>query len=120
VVIIGVHGGVTADKLNSMNATTGQVLKWDGTKWKPDIDSVGRGGTGGDNWGTQTAVTDNVTLTGNGTSSTGSALSIKDRGVNSSKLALSAVDSINISRMGANSGQVLKWNGTAWAPAITI
>jgi hypothetical protein len=114
------NGGVTADKLNSMNATTGQVLKWDGTKWKPDIDSVGRGGTGGDNWGTQTAVTDNVTLTGNGTSSTGSALSIKDRGVNSSKLALSAVDSINISRMGANSGQVLKWNGTAWAPAIDL
>jgi len=52
------------------------------------------GGTGGDNWGTQVAMTD-ATLTGSGLGSS----------------------PLKIAQQGANSGQVLKWNGTNWLPA---
>jgi len=36
---------VTAPKLSSMSATTGQVLKWNGSQWGPDTDL-----SGGSNW----------------------------------------------------------------------
>ncbi|MFO7933175.1 MAG: hypothetical protein R6U78_03745, partial [Bacteroidales bacterium] len=49
---------------------------------------------GGDNWGTQTVVTD-ATLSGNGTTAT----------------------PLKIAPQGATTGQALKWNGTTWAPA---
>ncbi len=49
---------------------------------------------GGDNWGTQTSVSDGTTLTGNGTSSSPTKL-----------------DNQN-----ATNGQVLKSNGTTWTP----
>ena len=48
----------------------------------------------GDNWGTQSAITDQ-TLSGDGTAS----LPLK------------------LSQQSASGGQVLKWNGTSWAPA---
>ncbi|HLK98140.1 MAG TPA: hypothetical protein VK364_10255, partial [Hymenobacter sp.] len=72
-------------------ATSGQVLKWNGTTWTPSNDI---GGGTGDNWGTQ-AVVSNATLTGTGV--TGSAL--------------------GLAQQGATTGQVLKWNGTAWTPS---
>lgn len=52
------------------------------------------GGGGGDNWGSQTAFTNNG-ITGNGL----------------------ANNPIGLAQQGAQSGQVLKWNGTSWAPA---
>ncbi len=52
------------------------------------------GGGGSDNWGAQTAFTNNG-LSGNGL----------------------ANNPIGLSQQGAQSGQILKWNGTAWAPA---
>jgi len=54
----------------------------------------GGGGGSGDNWGSQTAFTNNG-LTGNGL----------------------ANNPIGLAQQGAQSGQVLKWNGTAWTPA---
>ena len=72
--------------VTSTGATTNQVLLWNGTQWVPGNIS------GGDNWGTQTAVT-NSTLSGNGTS----------------------VSPLGLAQQGASSGQVLKWNGTNWA-----
>ena len=99
---------------------------------------------GGDNWGTQTVVTD-ATLTGNGTTAT--PLKIADNGITSgkifdgtivtsdladnsvtnakiidtavstNKLANNAVTASKLASMGALNGQVLKWNGTAWNPA---
>lgn len=78
-------------KLAQQGATSGQVLKWNGTTWLPDNDI---GGGAGDNWGTQTVQTDN-TLTGNGTSAT----------------------PLKLAQQSATNGQVLKWNGTAWLPA---
>ncbi|MFN0176795.1 MAG: tail fiber domain-containing protein [Saprospiraceae bacterium] len=52
------------------------------------------GGGGADNWGAQTAFTNNG-ISGNGL----------------------ANNPIGLAQQGAQSGQVLKWNGTAWAPA---
>jgi len=52
------------------------------------------GGTGGDNWGTQVAMTD-ATLAGDGL----------------------GASPLKIAQQGAASGQVLKWNGTSWLPA---
>ncbi len=49
---------------------------------------------GGDNWGSQTVVTD-ATLAGEGTSA----------------------NQLKIAQQGATNGQVLKWNGSTWAPA---
>lgn len=81
-------------KIAQQGATTGQVLKWNGSTWLPDNDI---GGGTGDNWGTQTVQTDN-TLTGNGTSST----------------------PLKLAQQSATNGQVLKWNGTAWLPSADI
>jgi len=89
---------------------------------------------GGDNWGTQTVVTD-ATLAGNGTTAT--PLRIADNGVStvkivnsaitadklaansvtSVKIAAAAVTGEKIAQAGATAGQSLKWNGTTWAPA---
>lgn len=87
------NGAVTAAKLDDMNASTGQVLKFNGTAWAPATDNTGGGGGGGDDWGAQVVVT-NATLTGSGI--VGSALGIAPQG--------------------ATNGQVLKFNGTSWVP----
>ncbi|HSO85513.1 MAG TPA: hypothetical protein VLQ91_03105 [Draconibacterium sp.] len=98
----------------------------------------------GDNWGNQVVIPDN-TLSGNGTVK--SPLKLADNGVTSvhienktvatedladnavtsgklatgsvisAKIATDAVTGDKISQSGATSGQVLKWNGTTWAPA---
>jgi hypothetical protein len=68
--------------------TTGQVLKWDGISWGPAADTdTNTVATGGDLNGAQTSATV-VALQGRGVASTA-----------------------------PTTGQVLKWNGTAWAPA---
>ena len=84
--------GTATNKLNlaQQGATNGQVLQWNGTNWVPSTIATG----GSDNWGTQTAII-NSTLTGNGT----------------------AASPLGIAPQGASNGQVLKWNGTIWAPA---
>lgn len=84
---------INQNQISGTGAITGQVLKWDGSKWTPKNDSLGIGG-GGDNWGTQSASTD-ATLSGNGTSSS----------------------SLKIAQQGASNGQILKWNSTTWMPA---
>ncbi len=139
------NGAITAVKLNSMGATLNQILKWNGTVWAPANESGGGAGdnwgaqtaatgaslTGdgtalnplelakqnatngqvlkwnnaanawlpgneaaGDNWGTQTTAV-GAAITGNGT----------------------AASPINLAKQNANTGQVLKWDGSAWKPA---
>jgi len=85
--------GTAANPLDiaQQGAANGQVLKWNGTAWAPADDT---GGGGGDDWGAQTAQT-TARLSGNGTAGT----------------------PLDIAQQGAANGQVLKWNGTAWAPA---
>jgi Chaperone of endosialidase len=88
------NGAITAPKLDQMGASNGQVLTWSNSadSWIPA--NAGGGGGTADNWGTQVAVT-GTTLSGNGTS--GSPLTL--------------------AQQGATTAQVLKWNGTTWAPA---
>ncbi|NQW42985.1 MAG: hypothetical protein HQ463_06095 [Bacteroidetes bacterium] len=81
---------ITPSQIAVSGAANGQVLKFNGTTWTPSNDVGG----GSDNWGTQTVNTD-ATLSGNGTSG----------------------NTLKIGQNGAASGNVLKWNGTAWAPA---
>ncbi|MFN4254995.1 MAG: hypothetical protein ACK4Q5_08335 [Saprospiraceae bacterium] len=92
----GNYPGPTVAKIQGRNVdaatpATGQVLKWDGSKWTPQNDI---GGGTGDNWGSQTAKTD-VSLAGDGT----------------------AANPLKIAQQGAATDQFLKWNGSAWVPA---
>ena len=77
--------------LAQQGAASGQTLKWNGSQWAPANDLVG---TGGDNWGAQSVVS-NSTLTGAGT----------------------FASPIGLAQQGATIGQTLKWNGSAWAPS---
>ena len=67
--------------------TPGQILKWDGTQWVLANDSVG---SGGDNWGSQVAVT-SAPIIGDGT--------------NSAPISIQA---------GTTAGDILVWNGVQW------
>ncbi|MFN4917611.1 MAG: hypothetical protein ACK5HH_09185, partial [Ignavibacteria bacterium] len=112
-------GVVTAAKMSSMGATTGQVLKWNGTAWQPQKDSVklyfpGQGiaisndtiiNTGG-------SVDTNNLITKNRISANGEVLGKFD----SLYIKDGVVTAAKMSSMGATTGQVLKWNGTTWQP----
>ena len=70
--------------------TGGATVSFDASNHRVIIDAS----AAGDNWGSQVVQT-TARLTGDGTSSS----------------------PLDIAQMGATSGQVLKWNGSAWAPA---
>ena len=71
------------------DADTYLVYYWDGSVWQQFGNA-----SGGDNWGSQVAQV-TARLSGDGTSG----------------------QPLDIAQQGATSGQVLKWNGTSWAPA---
>ena len=88
--------GTSGNPINiaQQGATSGQVMTWDGSMWKPA--TIPSGGAG-DNWGTQTVVSSTV-LTGSGT----------------------VASPLTLAGQGANFGQTLKWDGTKWSPADDI
>jgi len=81
---------INLNQINNSNANVGQTIKWNGTEWVAADDND----TLKDDWGKQ-YVNTNSTLIGKGTST----------------------DLLGIAQQGATNGQVLKWNGTTWAPA---
>ena len=83
------HGAAKYRRSLWQDADTHLVYYWDGAVWQQFGNA-----SGGDNWGTQVAIT-TPRLTGNGTS--GSPL--------------------EIAQQGATTGQVFTWNGSYWAPA---
>lgn len=141
------NGAVTAAKLNSMSASSGQVLKWNGSAWIPSNDltgsvdlSAGPGisisgtapnytitNTGDLNANDDVLITtqangdvtgpfSNLQLKANVVTST----EIADNAVNTSELASGAVTAAKLNSMSASTGQVLKWNGSTWAPATDL
>jgi hypothetical protein len=79
-----------ASQISGSGASSGDVLSWDGTTWKPSAPS---GGGTGDNWGTQ-SVSVSTNFTGNGTTAS----------------------PLGLAQQGALNGQILKWNGSNWIP----
>jgi hypothetical protein len=148
------NGAVTANKLASMNAASGQVLKWNGTAWAPSADNTGTVTLTAGAGITITGTAPNFTITNAGDTDAGNDLTtatqangdvsglfsnlqikpnvvtgaeIADNAVDNSELANNAVTSAKVANgaitaaklanMGAANGDVLKYNGTAWAPA---
>lgn len=112
--------------VNTAGASVGQVLKWNGSNWRPAIDESGGSGGGTDS---QQLTFDNTTKilsieNGNGIDLSsliglgddwGAKVvdhdgSLKGDGASGSPLGLSG--------QGANAGEVLKWDGDEWLPAV--
>lgn len=85
--------------LAQQSATSGQVLKWNGTSWAPS--QVVTNGDKGD-----------VDVT-----SFGDVWTIDTSSVTTIKVADGAITMPKIAQSGATTNQVIKWNGSAWAPA---
>jgi trimeric autotransporter adhesin len=124
------NGTIAAADLNSMSATNGQVLKYNGTTWAPAADDAGTGST--------PTLSNGQILTGNGTTNAAAALSgdatlnagvltiaanavnsgkISDGSITSADIADATITAADLNAMSATNGQVLKYNGTTWAPA---
>jgi Chaperone of endosialidase len=124
--------------INPMDAAVGQVLKWNGNVWKPENDETGTN-TGQLNLNAGagimlTGTTPNLTVVNSGdvnasddlldtdvaggdVSGVFSNLQIRANAVSTTEVANSAITAVKLDDMGATNGQILKWNGTTWAPA---
>jgi hypothetical protein len=87
-------------------ATTGQVLKWDGSAWVPDDDAISVGGGSGHviaEAGVAVASRDTLNFANTG----GIAFDVSNTANMTNVVA-------NIAQQGATLGQVLRWGGAAW------
>jgi hypothetical protein len=109
--------------VSSTAPTNGQVLKYNTTTaaWEPAADtdtnttytgssSINLNGTSFE----RTALSGDVTASANSNTTT-----IAANAVTSAKIADGAVTASKLNQMSATSGQVLGWNGTAWAPTAS-
>jgi hypothetical protein len=89
---------VTAAKLNSMSATNGQILKYNGTAWAPASDAGLTSEADGVIGNEVTAATTGGGLTraGSGTKDSPYTLGIEDSGVTAVKIAAGVIDSTKI------------------------
>ncbi len=135
---------VTGAKIDDMGAANGQVLKWNGMTWAPAADNTGNfnvlPGAGIDvtqsgntfiviNAGDTDATDDltNTTIFNGDVTGLYNNLQLKagivtngDMAANSigtNNLINGAVTAVKLNNMGAANGQVLTYNGMAWAPA---
>jgi hypothetical protein len=127
------NSAIQFEKIAQNNANVGQVMKWNGSAWIASNDDTGStipsGPAGGDLTGTypNPAIANSVISTNkiSDLAVTGSKIAelsvsgskIVNNAINTEKLADASVTAQKIAQNGAASGQVLKWNGTAWAAA---
>ncbi|MBL7944115.1 MAG: hypothetical protein JNM00_15195, partial [Flavobacteriales bacterium] len=114
--------------VNTTGVSVGQLLKWNGSEWIPGTDQQttyvpGSGisiasntisNTGDINAGDDLLLTTNH---GGDVSGVYNNLQLAANSVGSSEIANGAVGTSELSQMGASNDQVLKWNGSQWAPA---
>jgi len=126
-------GALSVTDLGQHSATSGQVLKWNGTQWAPGTESSGghvilEGNTpraqkdslefqsnssivfGASNTSTRTVVDATIEAGAVG------AAEIAANAVDSTKICSGCVSVTDLGQHGASSGEALKWNGTQWAP----
>jgi hypothetical protein len=89
--------------LPDATANNGKVLKSNGTNWVAGEDS--------------NSDTNTTYSPGNGLTLSGTTFSVGTGQVTGTMIADGAVESADLNRMDASTGQVLKWNGTAWTPS---
>ena len=126
------NDAITAPKIDDMGATSGQVMQYNGTNWAPATPATGStytAGSGiaisGSNAISATLGTDistaeiqnNAVTTAKIATNAVTGNEIANNAVNTAQLANDAVTAPKIAQMSATSGEVLKWNGSAWAPA---
>ncbi len=110
---------IAAADLNAMGASNGQVLKYNGTAWSPAADNSGSVSLNAAQIlvGNASNVPTAVTMSGDATLSNAGALSLAASSVTSTVIADATIAAVDLNAMGATNGQVLKYNGAAWAPA---
>lgn len=104
-----VNGGLSVLDLGQHGASSGHVLKWNGAQWAPGPVVVPDGDKG------------DVDVTSSGTvwtvdTSAITTVKIAANAVDSTKIVNGGVSVLDLGQHGAISGNVLKWNGTQWAP----
>ncbi len=110
------NGTILGEDIAQQGAALNQILKWNGANWAPAIDETGAAGT--------TELADGTTILGDGTTGnefrvgTIGTANIADNAVTSIKIANGTILGEDIAQQGAALNQILKWNGTIWAPAI--
>ncbi|WP_417600886.1 hypothetical protein [Owenweeksia hongkongensis] len=105
--------------------SNGEVLKWNGTSWAPAADNTGpasttyTGGTGVTISGTNVISADlGIDIaTSEIQNDAVTNAKIANNAVSTAQIANDAVTAAKIDDMGASNGEVLKWSGSAWAPA---
>ena len=102
-----IDGSITAADLSSMGASPGQVLKWSGASWVASTDLSGSGLVS-----SVAGRTGAVTLSSSDISGLGTLA-----GKNQIALSTDVTGSLpfaNLAQSSATTGQVIKWNGSAW------
>ncbi len=106
------------NSLSNVTPLTNQVLKFDGTQWLPQADDVGTGSL--PSLGLAQIITNDgsanvaVGISGDATLSASGIITIADASI--TNLKINDVAPSKITAGGANTGEVLKWNGTQWLP----